>query len=101
MRMFYKDLQKNVTKILKDSKLIYSQINGSWYIWVDFRNYKNKLLQHQIISSNDLMMKLINQIGLVTVSGEAFGSKHLALRISLIDKKIIIGLKLLLSWLNN
>ena len=47
------------------------------------------------------MMKLINQIGLVTVSGEAFGSKHLALRISLIDKKIIIGLKLLLSWLNN
>ena len=87
MKLFYLELHVKVAKILSSSKLICSKTEGSWYIWIDFRNYKNKLLSIDVNNSSKLMMKLIDDLGLVTVSASAFGSNKLALRISLVDQK--------------
>lgn len=99
MRLFYLELHVKIAKVLSSSKLICNKTEGSWYTWIDFRNYKNKLLSIDVNNSNELMLKLIDDLGLVTVP--AFGSDKLALRVSLVDQKIIEGLRLLIKWLSN
>lgn len=101
MRLFYLGLHVKIAKVLSSSKLICSKTEGSWYTWIDFRNYKNKLLSIDVNNSNELMMKLIDDLGLVTVPASAFGSDKLALRVSLVDHKIIEGIRLLIKWLSN
>lgn len=73
-------------KHLKNTKLLYINPNSSWYIFLDFRNYSEKLKKyHNIDNSIDLVNMLTNEIGFVSVAGKYFGHKGLCMRISLID----------------
>jgi len=65
--------------------LITSKPFAAWYIFLDFSNYKKKLNKVDINTSTELVEKLINELGLVTVSGKSFGYDYLTLRYSFVD----------------
>ena len=58
-------------------------------ILLDFSFYKNKFKKINIYDSEELSNKLINDIGLITVPGNAFGMKGYYIRYSYIDIKNI------------
>lgn len=99
MREHYNMMHQKIINKIKNSNIIYSKPGGSWYILLDFRNYNYFLKANNINTSNELMFHLINKFGIITVSGEAFGSKELCLRISLVNEKILEGIDILLNWL--
>ena len=62
-----------------------SRPEGAWYIFLDFNDFKNKLLEKNITNDQDLFISLINDIGLITVPGTSFGYNGLYLRYSIVD----------------
>lgn len=65
--------------------IITSEPGAAWYIFLDFVEYKDKLLERDIKNSAELCERLINEIGLVTVPGSSFGYNGLTLRYSFVD----------------
>jgi len=101
MREYFLMIQQQVVSELAYSKLIYSKPEGAWYIWLDFSNYKHILRKLGIKDSDDLMFYLLNNFGIISVTGKAFGVNYLSLRVSLVKEEIIEGIKILVKWLNN
>lgn len=63
-----------------------SDSKGAWYFLIDFSNYRDKLHEDRIYNSTDLCKRLIEDIGLITVSGSAFSvRKPYVLRYSYVD----------------
>ena len=59
---------------------------AAWYFFIDFRHYQSKLNKNGIFTSDELVSYLINEIGLITLSGKCFGStEELTLRYSFVD----------------
>ena len=85
MCTFFSKLGKYCYSRFNAMELISSKPFAAWYIFIDFSNYRNKLFKREIENSQALVQQLINDIGLVTVSGESFGYKYLTLRYSFID----------------
>ena len=81
----YKLVSKKCCDILKESKLKFIKPESSWYIFVDFSEYQDKLLKLNINNSIELGDYLINNLGIVTVAGKHFRSDKLTLRFSLVD----------------
>lgn len=81
----YKLVSKRCCDILEKSKLKFIRPESSWYIFVDFSEYQDKLLKLNITNSIELGDCLINKLGIVTVAGEHFSSDKLTLRFSLVD----------------
>lgn len=70
--------------------LNYSDCKAAWYFFVDFNNYKEKLIKSNINNSSDLCEYLANNIGIITVCGDAFNiNKNYILRFSIVDIKNI------------
>ena len=81
----FKHIYDTLNPLLKDSKLIYSHINGSWYIFVHFTNYKASLKKRNIINSIELSYYLMTNYQIITVAAQHFNCEELALRFSLVD----------------
>jgi aspartate aminotransferase len=117
----YSKVSKLVVKELSKSNLNFIIPNSSWYILLDFQNYKKSLEnKYKIYNNIDLFNTLINEIGFITVAGKYFGCEELCVRISLIDidtnelelsiindehiklacKNMILGINKLLDFLN-
>ena len=112
----YKFLSDKICKILNETKLEFLKPNSCWYIFLNFRNYEEKLRLKNINNSEDLNLYLINTFGFVSVPGSAFNVKGLNIRISLVDfdikindyniqslniKRMIEGINVLKNFLNN
>ena len=88
---------------------------AAWYILLDFSYYSNFFTKNNILSSDDLCERLINEIGFITVSGSAFSIKEpYILRYSLVDicdikikknsfnfENIKAGINILSNWLES
>lgn len=81
----YKIISDDICSILNDSKIKFFTPESSWYIFANFDNYKEELKKLNINNSFELSKLLINELGIVTVAGEAFNCKGLNLRFSLVD----------------
>lgn len=60
---------------------------AAWYLLLDFEKHRNLLESKGITSSKELAIRLVEEIGMVFVPGEAFGldSKRYFLRASYVD----------------
>ena len=85
LNYLYKMIFLNVFKILKKSKLKYIEPNSSWYIFINFDNYKDKLKKIDIDNSYKLSSLLLEKLGIINVAGENFNIKGLNIRFSLVD----------------
>ena len=85
----YKYISGEICSILQQSKIKFIRPNSSWYIFLNFSEYKNKLLNKGILNSYELSELLIKEIGIISVPGQNFNIDELCLRFSLIDFKII------------
>lgn len=81
----------SIKKLLSKQKYIFSEIallvynkfnqiglktsipEGGWYIFLDFNQFAKKFKKNNINNDEELCLKLINDIGLITVSGSSFG----------------------------
>tara|TARA_Y100000385_G_C13091086_1_gene638817 strand:- start:1798 stop:2985 length:1188 start_codon:yes stop_codon:yes gene_type:complete len=81
----YKSISEDIKNILSKSEIRYYNPESSWYIFANFDNYKNSLLKLNIKNSFELSNYLINEMGIITVAGEAFNCKGYNLRFSLVD----------------
>jgi aspartate/methionine/tyrosine aminotransferase len=66
-------------------KIRYIYPQAAWYLFLNFDKYKGRLAEHNINSSVDLQMFLLNTYGIVTVAGKHFNVRGLNLRFSLVD----------------
>ena len=81
----YKYVGNFVYNKIKEIGLESSKPESAWYTFISFERFKNKLLERDIKNSEELTSRLINDIGLVTVAGLAFGYPGFYLRYSFID----------------
>ena len=123
--IIYKFIVDNVEIILNNSNINFVTPNSSWYIFLYFDSFKNKLKKLNINSSHDLREYLLKELNILCVAGEAFNIGGLNLRLSLIDinveklnkleyideniliynkeifKKIFEGITVLVNFFNN
>jgi len=91
---FQKNMFDGISKIvvhkLRAMGLRCTTTEGAYYTLVDFEKYTEKFQEHQIFTSDDLCFHLAETMGLITVSGDAFGIKNpYVLRYSIVDIKNI------------
>ena len=65
--------------------LVCSIPEAAWYMWIDFKNYKDSLAKLNILSSSQLTEYLAETFGIILVPGYAFGLEGLTCRYSYID----------------
>ena len=70
---------------LKNTSLTYIIPNSSWYIYVDYSYYRDKLLKLDISNNNQLAAFLLKEHGIVVVSGISFGDTSDCLRLSIVS----------------
>ena len=110
IKKIFKEVVEKCCKIIDKSKIKYIKPTSSWYVYLNFSNYENKLRNLNINDSHDLSLYLINKIGLVNVAGECFNSKGFNIRLSLVDivvddhyldySRIVDGLEKMIKLLN-
>ena len=84
----YKHISNEICNILQHSDIRFIPPNSSWYIFLDFYNYRHKLRNKGVHTSRDLSKLLIDEIGVISVPGESFNIDGLHLRFSLIDFEV-------------
>lgn len=95
--------------ITSQSKIRCSKPMGAWYMMFDFKEYEERLDNIGLENGTMLALRLIEDIGLVTISGSNFGcDQKYTIRYSYIDidennsyTNILEGLNKLCDWLNN
>ena len=86
MNQLFMEIRNYCFQRFERMTLITSYPEAAWYFFIDFNHYQKKLNQKKIYTSNDLVSYLINEIGLVTLSGTCFGyHKGLTIRYSFVD----------------
>lgn len=94
-RLLFKFVRNYVFGRLRRMNLKLSNTKGAWYIFINFDYYQRLFNKIKIETSNELCERLINDIGLVAVPGEAFGYEGFNLRYSFVDlNKNLINLEL-------
>ena len=63
----------------------YVKPNSSWYMFINFDNYKEELLKINISDSYQLSEYLANTYGIIAVAGQSFNVSGLHLRFALVD----------------
>ena len=71
--------------MVDNNKLEYPGIDSSWYVYLNFKHYKEELNKLGVQDSIDLSKFLMTKYHIITVAGEHFGDNELTLRFSLID----------------
>lgn len=71
--------------IINNTLLKVPEPKAAWYLFLDFRNYKEKLNNLEIYTSIELSEYLLNKFGIITVNGNSFSHNNLSLRLSCID----------------
>ena len=82
--LIYKFVAQKTDSILSKSKLKYVPTESSWYVFLDFSNYKKYFYEKGIYSSIQLCNYLIETIGLISVAGKHFNTDSLSIRVSLV-----------------
>ena len=86
MNELFMNVRNYIFERFKRMTLITNYPQSSWYIFIDFKHYQNKLNRNNIFTSDDIVSYLINEIGLITLPGRCFGDyKNLTIRYSFID----------------
>ncbi len=84
-RTFY-HISKVVLHKLRAMKLKCTQTEGAYYTLVDFEYYIDALKKYGITTSDQLCIYMAEHLGLITVSGSAFGiDKPCVVRYSMVD----------------
>ena len=115
-RDIFNEISSIIFKELRKTDIEFTSNNSSWYIFLDFNNYGDKLNKMKIYTGIQLCEYLLNTFGIVMVAGEHFSQKGLFARMSMIDiddinnidmnniknscKGIIEGLDILTKFLN-
>ena len=88
--LMFSNVSKFALQKLKSCNIKCTETQGAYYTLLDFEHYRNKLVALKIHNSDDLCFYLAEKLGLITVSGLAFGiCKPFVLRYSIIDIKDI------------
>lgn len=85
MNIICRFIRTKTDKILRITKLKYVLPNSTWYIFLNFDNYKSLLYDININNSIELADYLLVNYGIVSVAGEYFNNNSMSLRFSLID----------------
>lgn len=83
--IFYKITIELYQLIINNTKILVPKPYAAWYLFLDFRNYTEKLNKLEIYTSAQLSEYLLNNFGIITVDGKSFSHDHLSLRLSCID----------------
>ena len=90
------------------TKLRYTTPNSAWYLLLHFGEYKTELELMNIKTSKEITNHLLQCFGIVTVPGEAFQTKELMIRLSLVDfnddldiSHMLEGIKKICSFCNS
>jgi len=86
-KTLFKLVLEKVCKVMEKTKLRYIVPNAAWYLLIDFSEYSDFLNEHGVYDGDQLSDFLIQQKGIVTVSGKSFGIDGLYCRFSLVDMK--------------
>ena len=84
IRQVFKKNRDLVDSLLKTSKLKYVKPNCSWYFFVDFVEYSDKLKAHNLDTSQKIVQWLARH-GVICVAGSTFRNKELTVRLSIVD----------------
>ena len=84
----YRYISGEICNILRSSKIRFIPPNSSWYVFLNFSEYEQRLSEKGIHTSYELSELLVNEIGMVCVPGANFNIDGLYLRISLVDFEI-------------
>lgn len=110
----FKNITFEIYNLLsKNTNLLIPEPKAAWYLFLDFRNYKEKLNKFNINTSSELSEYLLNQFGIITVNGDSFSHDYISLRLSCIDfnpnensvissynKNMVDGINKLIKFLN-
>ena len=109
-RMF-SHIGRTVKRLLMGTKIRSSLPQAAWYIWLDFSALETELSNIGVKDSIQLTNRLVEEIGLITVPGIAFGDDKLSLRYSFVqidgiepvtglfdETKLLEGLRILCGW---
>ena len=84
IRQVFKKNRDLVDSLLKTSKLKYVKPNCSWYFFIDFVEYSDKLKAHNLDTSQKIVQWLARH-GVICVAGSTFRNKELTVRLSIVD----------------
>lgn len=84
-KQLYQHVIAELLPIIKETKLMYPDPSGAWYVFLDFTHYKSELADMDIYDSIDLSAYLMKNHNIITVAAQHFRDDSLALRFSLVD----------------
>lgn len=85
IKIFNKITNELYQLIINNTKILVPEPKAAWYLFLDFRNYSDKLKNLNINTSSELSDHLLNKFGIITVNGDSFSHDNLSLRLSCID----------------
>ena len=86
-REIFAHVLTRVCDLLEGSNLIFIKPNATWYMLINFDNYKEKLALRNVHDSITLSNYLLEKVSILTVAGQYFNATGLNLRFSFIDFK--------------
>jgi len=86
-RWILDELGNKISNELEKEGIIAPKPDGSFYLFIDFENYRDKLLQRDIKTSPDLCKRLLEDTGVAILPGQAFGMEpeELTARMAYVD----------------
>ena len=84
-KTLYSHVIKEVMPFLDNTKLNHPGIESSWYVYLDFKSYKEGLNKIGVQDSIQLSHHLMVNYHILTVAAQHFGDDSLSLRFSLVD----------------
>ena len=84
----YKHISTELCSILSESKITFIKPNSAWYVFLNFDNYKERLLLKNCKTGIDLSVLLIDECGIINVAGDYFNVSGLNIRLSFVDFEV-------------
>jgi len=87
MQQILDGLGRSCAEKFRELGLVCTEPEAAWYLFLDFEKYRSNLEQLGVRTGVDLANRLMNDTGIVFISGEAFGmpSGNLQVRAAYID----------------
>lgn len=83
--LVFKTINRRVVDILQKTKILFYPNHGAWYYILYFDEYPDLFESFNITNSYELSEMFINEIGWITIPGEAFGGSKTCLRFAYVD----------------
>ena len=86
-RKILKALATKICKTLNDGKIETPEPDGAFYLFINFKNYSEKLRANNIFTSFELTSRLLEDTGVALLPGSAFGrpEEEYTARLSYVD----------------